>query len=248
MKLDKILNKIKSQNKSTMKLSSNPFIHFVLRYVGLYLSGVFAILNIHPTFLNVLNFFLGLLSVLLILIDVENFKLSISLFLIAELLDLSDGNLARYYNISSFWGRFLDGMVDILKFAFLMIVIFVFCLDKYFDKSIIIVSALTIAASPIYHFIYDKYSSLARWCNSENKTKLEPYIRMKVGKRINFALIDLEYLFLFLIFLINDISTLYYLIYFYLLIHILKLILNLSIHTYYARRYMMFGKNKKRNN
>ena len=239
---------MRSQNKRTMKFSSSPIFHYIFRNSGLYASAFFALLKIHPTFINLLNLFLGAISVILVLIDTNNFKTAITLFLIAEFLDLTDGNLARYYNISSFWGRYLDGMVDILNYGFLMIVFFIFCLNNYSDNFIIIISTFAILASPIYHFMYDKYSSLARWSNYVNNTKVNPYIRMKVGKRTNFTLIDIEFLLLFMIFLINDNLKLYYLIYAYLLIHIIKMIFNLTIHTYHARKYLISGINPKRNN
>ena len=84
-------------------------------------------------------------------------------------------------------------MVDILNYGFLMIVFFIFCLNNYSDNFIIIISTFAILASPIYHFMYDKYSSLARWSNYVNNTKVNPYILMKVGKWTNFTLIDISF-------------------------------------------------------
>ena len=85
--------KMRSQNKRTMKFSSSPIFHYIFRNSGLYASAFFALLKIHPTFINLLNLFLGAISVILVLIDTNNFKTAITLFLIAEFLDLTDGNL-----------------------------------------------------------------------------------------------------------------------------------------------------------
>lgn len=244
MKLNEIYYKLIKENKLNIKLSDNTIFDYLFRKIGIYLSVFFVKLKIHPTYINLANFIFGLTALLVIFIDSNNFRYSIILFLIAYFIDLTDGNVARFYKISSFWGRFLDSMIDILIVSFINIVFLHYVENNFIIKN---TGYFALVFCPIYHMIYDKYSSLARWSNLINKTKILPYIRLKKGKRINFICLDLELLILIILLFVKNEQIIIKLIFIFFIIGITKFIFNLSIHLYFAYKYMYYSENQKRN-
>lgn len=247
MRKNKILIKLKNQNKKTLMFSQNTFRDYVFRLIGVYISIIFIKCRFHPTTINILNFLVGLSALILIFINNENLKYSIALFQIAYFIDLTDGNVARYNNIASFWGRFLDSVIDILVGGFIYVVLFYYSLLNFNSSSLIVLGMFATLFHPIYHMIYDKYSSLARWSNLDNKTKIVPYIRLIKGKKINSTLLDFEFLLLISLLFVTNKSAIFYIIYTFFVVGVLKFFFNLCLHLIYSRKYMANSQNQNRN-
>lgn len=248
MSIKKIYHKIKKENYKNAQFSLNPLVEYIFRYFGFYLSAVLVKLKIHPTSVNLTNLCLGVVATFLIYLSVDNLKIVLILFLLSIFIDLTDGNLARYYGISSFWGRFLDSTIDIIVGCLLLISLLIYCYYSFNDPTIMLTGVFALAAFTIYNLIYDKYSSLARWSNLINKTKVNPYIRLLYYKRINFTILDIEKLILFLLLIINIDELKYILIYLFFILNIIKCIFNLNLHLFLAKKYMYYSQNKNRNN
>ena len=72
---------------------------------------------------------------------------------------------------TSFHGRFIDGLFDIIVIGFLHIIFINYLLsieNKLFNKNFYYITLLLL---PIQHLILDRFSALARWCNDINKRK-----------------------------------------------------------------------------
>ena len=248
MKLNEIFLKVKKANKKSLMFSQMGVRDYILRHIGVYLSVIFIKCKLHPTAINIFNFFLGLLALITIFLDHTNLKISTLFFLLAYFFDLTDGNVARFKNIASFWGRFLDSVIDILVGGFFYVVLFYYSLLNFNSLSILILAIFALLFHPIYHMIYDKYSSLARWSNLDNKTNIAPYIRLTKGKNITLFFLDTEFLLLISLLFINEKKIIFYVICMFFIIGILKFLFNLILHTYYSRKNMIYSKNQKRNN
>lgn len=248
MSLNKIYYKIKKENKKNAKFSANPFSEFILRHIGFFLSAIFAKFKIHPTSVNIVNLFCGILATFLIFLSEDNLKFVLVLFLISIFIDLTDGNLARFYGISSFWGRFLDSTIDIIVGCLLLITLLVYCFYSFEESFILLVGIFALASYPLYNLVYDKYSSLARWSNLVNETNIKPYVRLDYFKRLNFTILDVEKLVIILLLISNSIELNYFLIYFFFILNIIKCIFNLFLHLILAKKFMYFSQNKNRNN
>jgi phosphatidylglycerophosphate synthase len=244
----KIFRELKKMNKKTMKYAENSFCDYIFRQIGTLISPAFIILRLHPTSINFINLFLGVIAFLVVYFNEEFLNYSILVFYLSVLVDNTDGNVARYTKVASFYGRFMDGIFDILVAGFLRLSIFYFILRNYNYDILIILSLLSILFIPITHLYYDRYSAIVRWSNHLNKTKLKPYIRNKYGKNINFLLIDIQHFILFFILIFyQSKSLLENLILIFLIFSILHFIFNTLLHFKYSYKFLKNSPNLKRN-
>ena len=92
-------------------------------------------------------------------------------FLISFIFDFADGLIARLKKQTSFYGRFIDGLFDILVIGFLHIIFINYIKanhEIFFNINIYYTILLLL---PIQHLILDRFSALARWGSNLEKKK-----------------------------------------------------------------------------
>ena len=151
--------------------------------------------------------------------------------------------MARYTKKKTFFGKFIDSLTDAVIFS-----VFYFSIALYFFQlsSDLLIFYLGIISSffiLLEVLILDKFSSLVRWCNQENKLNYLPYIRKKYYLRIFLILRDIILFLTFaLIFLYHEIIYFYFIL---IIIHCLWLvssISNIALHLYFGKKQLDFNK------
>ena len=245
----KILRNLKTENRQTMKFVNCSFFDYFFRQVGTFLSPAFIILKIHPTTINMINLICGMIAFLTVYLNEDFLNYGIMIYYLSVIVDNTDGNIARYTKHASFFGRFVDGLIDIIVLGFIRLALFYFILKNYDSEVLLLLSLLSILLISITHLYYDRYSAISRWSNELNKTKVNPYIRNKYGKKINFLMIDLQHLFLLLILIFyQQKEFLENFILLFLILSITHFIFNSYIHIRYSYKFLKNSKNPKRNN
>ncbi len=206
MNYRKLYNWAKEVNLNQTKLSRAPLFEVIYRRLSIIITPFFIWLNISPNFISGIVLVLGLISSILISsLNTFNLMMGIILYFIATTVDYVDGNVARMRNISSFYGRFIDGLIDIVVLTMVRISLCWYVMIVIEDRFILLVGIISCIMTPLHHLIYDRYSAIIRWCNEENGTSIKPYIRNDASPRLAFFFIDMQYLFLFsIVFIINS--------------------------------------------
>ena len=160
-----------------MIYKSYSFFGSVYRFLSIVVSPLF--LKFNPNLISVFGLTLAIIGFFIGIKDTENIQLAIFIFIISFVIDYSDGLIARYQNKTSFFGRFIDGLFDIISIGLLHILFIKFLLLKnntFFDLSFYFIILLIY---PIQHLILDRFSALARWCNEIDKKNKIPTIFKK---------------------------------------------------------------------
>jgi len=238
----KIYKKVLKFNQTSRPFINSPIIEFFINRLSNFFVPFFIILNVRPNTITIINFFLGLISIFFILFDERLFTYGIILFFLTILIDNIDGGVARYTK-KTFFGKFIDSLSDAviyslfyfsiaLNFFILNYNLLVFCLG--------IISCFFIL---IEILILDKFSSLVRWCNQENKLNNLPYIRKKYYLRFFLIIRDLILLLtLLLIFLKNEVFNFYIIIITINCLWLISSLSNIVLHLYYGKKYLDFVK------
>tara|TARA_B100000161_G_C33450527_1_gene368899 strand:- start:33 stop:515 length:483 start_codon:yes stop_codon:yes gene_type:complete len=158
--------------------------------------------------------------------------------------------VARHTNKSSFYGRFIDGLFDIIVIGFLHIVLLMHLIVTGFlsiDKYYFVFFLVTICIMPIQHLILDRFSALARWCNEINKNKyIRPYYRNAFFSKLTMTFFDLQQLCLFLILFIS-LKNLPNIIILYFILSFFSSILSIIIYITLSKKNFNQISNKKDN-
>ena len=93
------------------------------------------------------------------------------------IIDFCDGTVARYFKITSFYGKFIDGLVDIFLKTFLILSLSFYGFVMTGEKLILIIGCISSLLASFDTFILDRYSAIVRWFNKDNKKNFDPYIR-----------------------------------------------------------------------
>ena len=241
MSYKELFIKTREINKNQTGISVSPIFEFIYRKVSFFITPFFIQIGISPNLISGLGLTIGLISSALIFSSTEaNIRLGVIFFFIAAVVDYADGNVARMVNRSSFYGRFIDGFIDIVILCAIRLALCRFIMVKIEDGVLFWIGFTCCVLTPIHHLIYDRYSALSRWSNEENGTKIKPYIRQKASPRITFFLIDLQFLLFFLIPIFFDSSMLRYLLLFYFLTNIVSAIHTIINHILHSYRNMNF--------
>lgn len=224
---------------------SNSIFEFFYRFLGILISPL--LLNLNPNFISLLSLFFGIIAFVLSVADILNFFYVIMFFIISFILDFTDGLVARYQNKSSFFGRFIDGLFDIIVIGLLHLVLIDLLLAEgkvFFNKSFYI---LTIFLVPIQHLILDRFSAIARWCNEINQNSdIKPYFRNSFFKKITFILIDLQHLFVWFFLFLDDLKIFLF-IELYIITSFLASVVNISLYIILANKNFSVQSNAKDN-
>ncbi len=161
--------------------------------------------KLNPNFISFLSILFGFAALIIsIFQDGSILNILIIFFLISFILDFSDGMIARYQKKTSFHGRFIDGLFDIIVIGFLHIIFINYILsteNNLFDKNFYYTTLLLL---PIQHLILDRFSALARWSNNINKrNKIQPYFRDTYLNYLTRLLLDLQHFCIFLVLFLN---------------------------------------------
>ncbi len=114
-----LIQKYKSNRKREFD-KRVPIDRFFFRPVSLLVSPVFIILGFSPNAVTLSSALVGLVAVLMFCSG-HGFLWASLCALAAKVLDYVDGNVARFRGQTSFYGKFLDGLVDSLLSALLVI-------------------------------------------------------------------------------------------------------------------------------
>ena len=204
----------------------------------------FIILKIRPNHVTYLNFLLSLMCIYVAIDSIDsNFNLIFTFYIFFLILDHCDGGIARILKIKTFFGKYLDGLVDLFFLNIFYCILTIKYFYIYSDIYILVIGLIANIFLCYDIFILDRYSAIVRWCNKENKTNLKSYIRKNLLFKFNIIIQDVIFfsiLFLFVVgFNNSQIRSLMILIFSCV---ILSSIINLILHTFVAQKNLNFRK------
>lgn len=160
----------------------------------------FFYLKIKPNTITYLRFFFGLI----VIYFAFNHKIKVSLicFIFFKIFDYVDGSIARLYNNKTFYGKFIDSSTDLFIESFLLLFLGFYFFNLLNDYHFLKLYMSCVIFWIFGQFIYDKYGSLIRWSNFENKNNALPNIINIKLKRLILILDDI-YIFSFFLMIYN---------------------------------------------
>lgn len=235
----------KFYRKTLFDYYENSFFTSIYRFVAILIFPFFKKLN--PNYITILSLNLGLLALFFSLPPYQlDLRVIVIFFLFSYFLDFTDGIVARYQKRTSFNGRFMDGLFDILVGGILNIIFLshILKLDSYFHFYFYLA---ILVLHPMQHLVMDRYSALARWINEiNNNKKLKPYFRNDFLGKYTKLLYDLQHLCIWIIFF--GIFEYKIIIEIFFVFSLLASILSLSIHIYLSNKNFSASSNQKDNN
>ena len=243
----KLINKLSRRNNKLYNLKTESISQVIFCRISYLITPIFIYLKISPNIITFLNFIISIFSVILIFLgDVTFFNYGIFLYFLYRTIDFCDGGVARHKNISTFYGRFIDAVADIFFNSFVLFSLSFFAYE-YFDSKILLIIGIIASILTSYDsFIYDKYSSLARWSNSQNKKKILPYIKKTFLPKISFMYNDIITVTILLLpFLILSSELFYFAFFLVFIVFILSAIQTFFIHLYFGYTYLNLNASDK---
>ena len=209
-----------------------------------FLIPIFLILKIKPNTITIINFFVGCFCIIFLFIfDSVFFSYSVLLYIINKILDHCDGGLARFYKKKTFFGKLIDSLSDAFFFSFFNLSLAIFFYLKTNNLYIIIFGAASSIFICFDIFILDKFSSLVRWCNHENKKNFSPYLRKKIYPRVPYSFEDIAVLGVILLFYFKDNLILSQkILYLIFLTYTISFFFNLLTHLIFGYKFLNFNK------
>ena len=140
--------------------------HYLGRYFSVIVSPIFILLNIRPNFVSIARYFICIASFIILLWnnDYGTFRiLFFSLLMNAFLLDFVDGDIARTKEISTFYGRLLDGWIDIHLQACIYLFSGYIIYQTSSDSSYLYISIVVFFMVFIANINIDRYACFRRW-------------------------------------------------------------------------------------
>ncbi len=236
---------IKTNKIHLFDYTKNSFFEGIYRFLALIISPF--LIQLNPNFISTLSLLSGLLALILAESFFIELHIIVSLIFLSFIFDFADGLVARYQKKTSFHGRFIDGLFDIIVIGFLHIIFINYLLsidNKLFDKNFYYIILLLL---PIQHLILDRFSALARWCNDINKRKkIKPYYR---NTYLNFAtclLLDLQHFCIFLI-LFSNFYEEHFVIEFYLILSFSASIITIFLYIFLSKKFLSKTSNQSDN-
>ena len=242
MSYKKLYIKTKEVNNSQNILFKSSFSDLFFRRASFFITPFFIKMGISPNIISGYGFILGLIGSSLIFFTTNfSIRLAFFFFFAASVLDFVDGNVARMTNKSSFYGRFIDGLIDIVILSLYRFALCFFIILNMGNNILFWIGVSACIVTPFHHLIYDRYSSYARWSNEENRTNILPYIRRKVSPRVTFFLADLQVFLFFLIPLFISSSMLEFVLFAYFLTIIIAGFHAIFSHVVHSYKTMNFS-------
>ena len=232
----KIYKKISKQNSKIYSLKSTTLILFFFSKVSYLISPFFIIFKIEPNKITYLNLILSAILICFIFNGTNSLVAwAILIYFFCIIIDFCDGSVARYSRSTSFYGRFIDGLVDIFQKTFLILSLSFYGFKFFNDLNLLILGCVASLLSSFDTFILDRYSALIRWFNLKYNKNSPPYIWKKVLVRWSLIYNDVFMILIGLIYISKDYQIfLYYNLIFLFTVCIVSAIQSLLIHTYFA--------------
>lgn len=221
---------IKSNHSERLIVFSH---NHIFRMLGAFLTPLFMYLRFTPNSISWFGFILGILSLSVILSEISNYlKWGALIYLISVIIDYCDGTLARYNKNANFYGRFIDGFIDVTNGSLFLIGISIYLINMYqFSSLSYFLILFAIPSYIIGTLITDRYSSFSRWISEENKLKVNPTIKFYLPTKLIIRITDLKFLLLIgMIFEENFCFP-------YLILIIVYNIIVILFHIFYAKKF-----------
>lgn len=216
--------------------SKNSFFEGLYRLFAIIISPI--LINFNPNFISLMSLLSGVFALVLFYIFKIELNVIACLFFLSFIFDFSDGLIARFQKKTSFHGRFIDGLFDILVIGLLHIIFINYLFDleiKIFDKNFYY---LTLMLLPIQHLILDRFSALARWCNNiYKKNKIKPYFRDHYLSFTTSFLLDLQHFCIFLI-LFSSLLDVTIIIEVYFILSFSASIITILLYIYLSKKFL----------
>ncbi len=243
----KLIRTLSKRNNKLYNFKTESFSQVIFCRISYMITPLFIFLNVSPNMITFINFIISILSIILIFSGNEIFfNYGIILYLFYRIIDFCDGGVARHKDISTFYGRFIDAVADIFFNSFILFSLSFFAYEYFNSKFLLITGVMASILTSYDSFIYDKYSSLARWSNSQNKKKILPYIKKTFLPKISFMYNDIiTATILLLPFLINSYIIFKFAILLIFLVFILSAIQTFLIHLYFGFNYLNLNASDK---
>ena len=238
---------LKEENKVYLfNYDQNPFFYGVYRKLALFVSPL--IVGLNPNLISFLSLFFGFIGLVASIIYEIKINYIMYFFIISFIIDFCDGVVARHKKQSSFHGRFIDGLFDILVIGFIHVILINYLFISNNNLLNINFYYITILLLPIQHLILDRYSAMARWCNEiNNNNELKPYVRNFYLRKATFATFDLQQLCI-LLFLFSSFLDENLLINIYFALSFITSIITIILYIYLSRKFFSKTSNSKHNN
>jgi len=141
-------------------------IECIIRPIGVFITPFFYNCGFSANAVTYLNGIVTLCTLLLLALNSEQAIIIMILFYIRYILDVVDGNISRLDNSSSYWGKFIDGLVDnvgllLIPFA---VGIGVHMKGGNINHSILLISISIISC--FTHMVRARYSFFREWLQS----------------------------------------------------------------------------------
>jgi len=245
----KLVKQILKQNKIFLfNYNYNSFFEGLYRLFGVLVSPLF--INLNPNLISFLSLLFGLVGMTLSVFFSIKISYIIFFFLFSFILDFTDGIVARFKGKTSFYGRFIDGLFDIIVIGLLHVVFLIHLINKGFieiNSFYFIFFLLLLFLLPIQHLILDRFSSMARWCNEINNNKhIKPYYRNIFLSKITKFLFDLQHLCIWIL-IFNDFIADYLSIISFFILSFIASNLNIFIYIYLSKINLLKIKNPSDN-
>ena len=160
---------------------SLPISNSVFRYLSFFITPFFLKLNISANVTTCLSGGIGVLATLFIFFGTKQYLIiGLWIFLFSHLIDFVDGNIARVKGTSTFFGKFIDGYIDIITLTALRLSLAFFVFVNNGPHYLIWIGVLSVILTPYHHLTLDRYSAYARWITEDTSVQLEPYLRNKI--------------------------------------------------------------------
>lgn len=227
-------NLINNYKENLFNFTKYSFFESIYRVLGILIFPI--VKHFNP---NIISFLSLLMSIIAFWISIISNAFALSYIIIffsfSFILDFTDGMVARFNKKSSFNGRFIDGLFDIIVFGLLHIVLFETIIKKetnFFNSYFYL---LTILIYPIQHLIMDRYSAIARWINEIKKNKVkQAYYRNSFFGKTTMLIYDIQHLCLWL--LITNIFHYNLLIEVFFLASFVASIISILIYIYLSKK------------
>ena len=198
--VDKYLEILKASKNSFVSISISKFpIHNIIwRYLSFFLTPIFVMLGLNANQATLVRILIGICSIFFIFSG--KIIIGLLIFFLGDIVDCVDGNISRIKNSATYYGKFLDGWVDIvIENLLILSLTYFYLINLNLNEFEIIFFIITIIVNLSFNFLLDRYHNFRRWAN-EHDFNIE-YISILSQRNliINNILNDLRYIFLLLI-------------------------------------------------
>ena len=232
----KIYKSISKNNSKSYNFKTESLFQVLFSKISYLFTPIFIIFKISPNTITFLNFIISIFSIIFIFNGSGYFlEYGIFLYILYRILDFCDGAVARHFNQSTFYGRFIDGLADIFLNSFLILSLSFYSFKLFDSLPLLIFGCISAVLTSFDTFIYDRYSALARWSNSENKIKILPYIKKTFMPKSTKFYSDLITILLLIMPILKFKENIFFInIYLFFLFFTVSALQNIMMHLYFA--------------